>query len=113
MAYHYRYIYGSDQRLLTHPGDLRPIYKIDIKTGLNQSWQEAGVLPGEAVFIPKPNSYEEDDGVIVNIVLDVLKQKAFLLILDGKSFEEIGRVYTPFAIPIGLHGQFFNSALPS
>jgi carotenoid cleavage dioxygenase-like enzyme len=107
LAYPYRFIYGSDQRLLTRPEDIRPIYKVDTKTGQIYSWAEPGVLPGEPVFIAKPNGEDEEDGVVVNIALDVNKQKAFLLILDGKTFKELGRAYAPFAIPIGLHGQFF------
>lgn len=108
-AHRYRYAYGSDQRLLIKANDLRPIYKIDIKTGENLSWEEPGVLPGEPVFVSNPKGQAEDDGVIVTIILDLGKQNTFLLILDAKNFKEIGRAYAPFTIPIGLHGQFYSA----
>lgn len=106
-AHPYRYAYGSDQRLLMKLDDLRPIYKIDTRTGQKWAWEEAGVLPGEPVFIPDPHGKAEDDGVILSIVLDNSKQNAFLLILDAKNFKEIGRAFAPFSIPLGLHGQYF------
>ncbi len=108
----YRYVYAIDPRRLmlsdVQTGVLRPMYKIDTTTGNKVLWQESGVLPGEPVFIPNPHSDKEDEGVVVNIILDVGKQRAFLLILDGQSFKEIARVYAPHAIPLGLHGQFFK-----
>lgn len=112
-AYSYRYVYGSDQRVLIHNQDLRPIYKIDIQTQQILVWQEPGLLPGEPVFIPRPEATEEDDGVVVSVILDAahhneIHHKAFLLILDAKTFKEIGRAYAPFTIHVGLHGQFFS-----
>ena len=91
------------------PTDLRSIYKVDAETRQTLSWEEPGVLPGEPVFVPRPNGHEEDDGVIIDIVLDIVKQNTFLLILDAKNFKEIGRAYAPFTIPIGLHGQFYST----
>ncbi len=107
-AYAYRYVYGSDQRSLRNANDLRPLYKIDTKTQKRLLWQEPGLLPGEPVFIPRPCSKDEEDGVIVSVVLDDKHHKAFLLILDAETFKELGRAYAPFAIPVGLHGQFFK-----
>lgn len=106
-AHRHRYVYVSDQRLVKHPGDLRPIVKIDTQSSKKVIWQEAGLMPGEPVFIPNPQARDEDDGVIVTIMLDEIHQKAFLLILDGKTFKELARAYAPFSIPVGLHGQFF------
>lgn len=107
-AKQHRYIYAVDPRLLQKSGDLRPIYKIDTQLQTKDVWQEPGLLPGEPVFISNPNKREEDDGALVSIVLDPIRKKAFLLILDAKSFKEIGRLYAPHPIPLGLHGQFFN-----
>jgi len=104
----YRYVYGSDLRPLKEPTDLRPIYKIDTQTLQTFSWSEPGLLPGEPVFIPNPKANAEDEGIIVTLVLDAVKQSAFLLMLDGTTFKEIGRAYTPFPIQVGLHGKFFS-----
>jgi carotenoid cleavage dioxygenase-like enzyme len=103
----YRYVYAVDPRPLDQARDLRPLYKIDLITREKMLWQESGLIPGEPVFIPSPRAVAEDDGVIVSILLNENKQEAFLVILDAKNFKEIGRIYAPYPIPTGLHGQFF------
>ena len=70
-------------------------------------WSENGCSPGEPVFIAAPGSKEEDEGVVLTVVLDHIHNDSFLLILDGKSFKEIGRARAPHLIPAGFHGQFF------
>lgn len=123
-GYPYRYAYGSDQRLLNKITDARPIFKIDTNSRQVISWEEAGTLPGEPVFIPLPDAQTEDDGIILSIVLktqhtennknrnkDIEQQTAFLLLLDAKSMTEIGRAEAPFAIPLGLHGQYFKGIM--
>lgn len=107
----YRYAYGSDQRPLLKPTDIRPIYKIDTKNRETLAWKEPGMLPGEPVFVPKPHTTDEDEGVILSIILDPVHKKSFLLILDGKTLTEKARIYTPFPIPVGLHGQFFYQGI--
>lgn len=106
-AHAYRYIYAVDPNLLAQETDLRPLYKIDTLSHKTLLWQEPGMTPGEPVFIAKPGSTEEDEGVVITIVMDVLKQKAFLLVLDAQTFKELGRAYAPHIIPEGLHGQYF------
>lgn len=107
-AHKYRYVYLADPRLLKNPQDLRPLYKFDTETQTHLMWQEPGMLPGEPMFIQNPKKKGEDEGVVVSIVLDEMIKNAFLLILDAKTFKELGRVYAPFSIPAGLHGQFFE-----
>ena len=104
----YRYLYAVDPRVTLDSKDIRPIYKIDTKTNEKILWSEAGLMPGEPVFIANPKGDSEDDGVVVTIVLDNARLKAFLLILDGKALKEIARVEAPFPIPLGLHGQYFD-----
>jgi len=107
IAYPHRYIYAVDPSPILQEQDIRPLYKIDTLKNEKALWQAPGLQPGEPVFIAKPGSAEEDNGVVMTIVLDANHQKAFLLILDAKSFKEIARLYTPHAIPLGLHVQFF------
>ena len=73
-------------------------------------WVESACLPGESLFVAAPNATEEDEGVILTVVLDRVHNNSFLLILDGKTFKELGRAKIPHMIPLGLHGQFYNSA---
>ena len=60
------------------------------------------------MFIEAPDATAEDDGVVLSVILDHIHMNSFLLILDGKSFEEIGRARAPHLIPSGFHGQYFE-----
>jgi carotenoid cleavage dioxygenase-like enzyme len=84
---------------------------LDLKTKEALTWRESETLyPGECVYIPKPGSIDEDDGVVVSIVLESDESKPhFLLILDAKSFKEIARaeIYrNDGQVPATIHGVF-------
>jgi len=96
-------------------------------------WAEENVIPSEPVFIGSPNSNPEIEdeglynfnvsylviiliilidlisGVILSLVLSELDEtKAYLLVLDAKSFKEIARAsfQTKSSIPGDFHGIF-------
>ena len=71
-------------------------------------WHSDHTYPGEPVFVATPGGTDEDDGVVLSVVLDAAAENSFLLVLDGKSFEEIGRATLPQTVPFGFHGQFFT-----
>ena len=85
------------------------LVKVDCATGERQIWQEADCYPGEPVFVALPGSHREDEGVVLSVVVDLARQNSFLLILDAASFIEKGRARVPTTIPLGLHGNFFES----
>jgi len=84
------------------------LYKVDTTTKQLLTWSEKGCLPGEPVFVAAPDAKEEDEGIILSVILDHVHKDSFLLILDGKSFKEIGRARAPHSIPAGFHGQHFH-----
>ncbi len=100
----YTYCYVADFSDLNKNAAL---HKINTETKQVVTWQEEGCIPGEPLFIAAPNSQKEDDGVVLCIIIDEKSHQSFLLILDGNSFQEIGRAHAPHLIPAGLHGQFF------
>ena len=71
------------------------------------SWHCNCCYPSEPIFVAKPNSKHEDEGIVLSVVLDAHAQKSFLLILDAKTFKEIGRAYAPHHIPFTIHSKFF------
>uniref|UniRef100_A0A665VU92 Beta-carotene oxygenase 2 n=1 Tax=Echeneis naucrates TaxID=173247 RepID=A0A665VU92_ECHNA len=89
----YRYFYGCGFRHLPLP----------------IVWEHPGLYPSEPVFVPAPNATEEDDGVILSVVITPHKG-TFLLVLDAKTFEEVGRAAVPVNIPYGFHGTFNATA---
>ncbi len=102
----YRYAYGISTNKLKPEKYANQLVKVDTSTGESKIWCEAACYPGEPIFIRKPQSTTEDDGVVVSVVLDGLKNRSFLLFLEAQSFHEIGRAVVPHHIPFGFHGIF-------
>ncbi|XP_046876932.1 beta,beta-carotene 9',10'-oxygenase-like [Hypomesus transpacificus] len=103
----YRFFYGCGFRHLV--GD--SLLKMDLEDKTLKVWYQKGFFPSEPVFVPSPDALDEDDGVILSVVLTPSEDKAtFLLVLDAKTFEELGRAAVPVNIPYGFHGTF-NAAV--
>ncbi|KAM6933561.1 carotenoid-cleaving dioxygenase, mitochondrial-like [Xenentodon cancila] len=106
-THRYRYFYGCGFRHLV--GDT--LIKIDIQEKRMKVWEHPGLYPSEPVFVPSPDGAEEDDGVVLSVVITPNKDKStFLLVLDAKTFEELGRAEVPVNIPYGFHGAFNATA---
>lgn len=54
------------------------------------------------MFAPRPGAVAEDDGVLLSILTQPDGCSA-LLVLDGASLEEVGRVVLPYGLPAGFH----------
>ncbi|KAM9732744.1 beta-carotene oxygenase 2b [Menidia menidia] len=103
----YRYFYGCGFRHLV--GDT--LIKMDIHSKQMKVWEYPGLYPSEPIFVPSPEAAEEDDGVILSVVVTPNQDKStFLLVLDAKTFEELGRAAVPVNIPYGFHGTFKAAA---
>uniref|UniRef100_A0A1A8NCQ8 Carotenoid-cleaving dioxygenase, mitochondrial n=1 Tax=Nothobranchius pienaari TaxID=704102 RepID=A0A1A8NCQ8_9TELE len=102
----YRYFYGCGFGHLV--GD--SLLKMDLKDKTLKAWHQKGFYPSEPVFIASPDAVEEDDGVILSVVLTPSQDKGtFLLILDAKTFVELGRAGVPVNMAYGFHGAFAAS----
>ncbi|XP_036380746.1 beta,beta-carotene 9',10'-oxygenase-like [Megalops cyprinoides] len=103
----YRYFYGCGFKHLV--GD--SLLKMDLQGKQLKVWHHPGLYPSEPVFVPSPDAKEEDDGVILSVVITPTQENStFLLVLDAKTFEELGRADVPVNIPYGFHGVFNGSA---
>ncbi len=100
----YTYVYGYDVASPTKRG----LVKVDANTRAVLAWSEEGCFADEPVFIQKPGTQGEDEGVVVSTILDTKSKKSFLLILDAKRFKELGRAEVPHHIPFGLHGDYIK-----
>lgn len=102
----HRFVYGVTRRgAATDFHDC--LVKADLERGESAEWSDNGRFPGEPVFVAGPDAAAEDEGVILSVVLDAKQQKSFLLVLDGRSFQELARAQVPQHIPFGFHGQFY------
>ncbi|XP_039284885.1 carotenoid isomerooxygenase [Nilaparvata lugens] len=104
----YRYFYAISSDVdMENPGTL---IKVDTRTKSCQTWCEDHVFPSEPVFVSSPKPQSEDDGVILSVLLWTggYDNKVGLLILDAKTWTELGRAtfFTPTPVPKCLHGWF-------
>lgn len=97
-----RYIYGVSDR--GNSTFLDGLIKFDTLTQTAEARIVHAQSPGEPIFIPDPDGVDEDDGVLMSVVLDGTQGKSYLLVLDAKSFTEIGRAEMEIAFPFGFHG---------
>lgn len=102
-----RYIYGVSDR--GNSTFLDGLLKYDTETQKAQAWSVHAQSPGEPIFLPNPNGTEEDDGVCLSVVLDGTEGKSYLLVLNARSFEEIGRAEMEIAVPFGFHGTHVSN----
>ena len=104
----YRAVWGTGNN---RPGNfLDNIVKIDVATGSVEEWWEDGNYPGEPVFVAKPGSDGEDDGVLLSVVLDARRNRSFLLVLNAANLTEIARAECRHHIPFGFHGNYFPAS---
>lgn len=101
----HRYVYAVTGRGISSFLDC--LVKTDVQTREALIWcGEKGHTPGEPVFVERPGATEEDDGVLLSVVLDGFSKTSYLLCLDAKSFEEVGRAEADFPIGFGFHGHY-------
>ena len=103
----YRYAYGVGIAGSENPsGWLDQIVKLDVDGGEHLFWHEAGVFPGEPVFVARPGAQAEDDGVLLSVTLDPSTATSFLLVLDARDLSELARARVSQHIPWHFHGHF-------
>ena len=76
------------------------------------TWHEPGCHPGEPVFVPRPGSDVEGDGVLLSLVLDARANASFLVALDATTLRGIARATLPHAVPFGFHGEHVPAHAP-
>jgi beta,beta-carotene 9',10'-dioxygenase len=104
----YRYAYATSMREPGAPGFLDQLVKLDVESGAFESWYRDGCYPGEPVFVREPGGDGEDAGVLLSAVLDARSGTSFLLVLDARDLQEIGRAHVPQHVPFGFHGSYFR-----
>jgi carotenoid cleavage dioxygenase-like enzyme len=85
------------------------ILQIDTASAAQRVWERPDESPGEAIFVPKPGSTGETDGVVLFVALNAREQRSALVVLDAATFEERARAWAPAMLPIGFHGQFWSA----
>jgi beta,beta-carotene 9',10'-dioxygenase len=102
----YRYVYANGIAKQGESVFLDTIIKADVTSGDVKQWRYDNHFPGEPVFVPRPAANAEDDGVLLNVVLDASQNTSYLLLLDARDLSEIARAQVPQHIPFGFHGTY-------
>lgn len=102
----YRYVYGTgflESGLTKHS-----LCKGDLQTKKLTLWNAGeNYFCGEPVFIEAPNATDEDDGVIIAGACSSKPDKQdYMVVLDAKSFKELGRASVPVRITTCTHNTF-------
>lgn len=98
----HRYVYG-----VTDTGNssfFDGLVKYDEDTHTNIQWNQHGQTAGEPIFVADPASEDEDGGVVLSVVLDGIRGKSYLLVLDAKTMKEVARANVDGPVGFGFHG---------
>jgi beta,beta-carotene 9',10'-dioxygenase len=102
----YKIAYAAGGRKDRPEGFYNQLIRFDLARNDVRRWFEDGCYPGEPVFVPHSAGTNRNNGVVLSVVLDGLRERSFLLVLDAETFAEIGRAIAPHVIPFGFHGEF-------
>lgn len=88
---------------------LLQLCRVNTETKETLIWRDQDYFfPGEPILVPRPNSTDETDAIILSAVSDGRDNgKDFLLFVDGKTMKEVSRAVLNTQIPQCVHGQFF------
>ena len=87
---------------------LNAIHKLNVNSGEIIAWQHPDYYPGEPVFVAKPNSEIEDEGVVMFIAYNQQTHHSALIVLDAQTMLQMVEAILPFHLPIGLHSNFYQ-----
>lgn len=65
---------------------------------------------GEPQFIPRHGGDAEDDGVVLSQCVDS-EGKAFVVFMDGSSWQELARAELPYGTPYRFHGVWLSDMI--
>ena len=107
VTHKYRYVYGCTDNGGSSFFD--GLAKFDLETQKAIYWTEKGQTGGEPIFVPNPGASgedSEDDGVLLSVVLDGFRGTSYLLVLDAKNMQEVGRAELDAGkvVGFGFHG---------
>ena len=106
----YRFAYTT--AVSADPTEGWPTLKHDLVTGERQCFDHGpGRAAGEAVFVARDGSTDEDDGWLLTFVHDLAHEATELVVLDAQGLDERGcvaRVPLPQRVPYGFHGNWIS-----
>ena len=85
------------------------IVKYDSCKGkIESKWSQAGHLPNEAYFVENPEGNGEEDGVILTVAYDFVKEVSKLLVINPKTMTTLQEYLLPFTVPWSFHSGYWR-----
>jgi carotenoid cleavage dioxygenase len=109
----YRYAYTVSLAADVFVGTSTRYFKHDLEKGARQVHDFGpGRVPGEFVFVARPDAKAEDDGWLMGYVIDTTTDTTDLIILDAANFEAKPQatITIPHRIPPGFHGNWMPAS---
>ena len=85
------------------------IVKVNTTDGDAIEYSDHTSIPSEPIFVPFPDSQQEDDGVLLSIFLNIEQQRTELHGICAKTMKLLFRSWIPQLSAYSFHGQFFKS----
>lgn len=99
-----RYVYGIGAAPPSPQGSA--LIKIDCDgNAAFKTWQAPETIVGEPLFIPRPDSTAEDDGVLLALCIGG-NGGSFLVCVDAQTMAETARAALAADVPYGFHGAW-------
>jgi len=104
----YRFVWGAADGPQAEGGYLSSVVKVDVRTGAFSAFSDGERIYGEPVFVARPGSTDEDDGVLLSVGSSQHAETSALAIIDAKTMQLLASAEVPRAIPLGFHGSFIR-----
>jgi carotenoid cleavage dioxygenase-like enzyme len=105
--------FGYTARLARAEPESAPVFdaivKYDLRSGRSETHEHGrGRFGGEAVFVPRPEATDEDDGWLLTFVYDTREGTSELVVADARDVTAapVARVLIPQRVPYGFHGAW-------
>ncbi|EFJ39481.1 hypothetical protein VOLCADRAFT_108622 [Volvox carteri f. nagariensis] len=99
----YRYMYGTAAIRPTNMGNA--LARHDVEKGSSIVCCIPGSMPGEPIFVPRPDGSAEDDGVLLALKI-MPGGRSVLCVYDAADMSGLANVDLPFNVSYRFHGAY-------
>jgi carotenoid cleavage dioxygenase-like enzyme len=80
--------------------------KVDLETGEKTTWRRSSATQLEPLYVPRPGSSAEDDGVLLVPTLADGDSATVIAVLDARTMSCLAELCPPQTVPFGFHAAF-------
>jgi beta,beta-carotene 9',10'-dioxygenase len=96
------------------PGRTRAFFdrtlRVDLSDGQQRVWQRPAAIQLEPLFVARPGSQQEDDGVLLVPTLADDDAASMICVVDARTMECVATLQAPQVIPFGFHAAWAGSS---